>query len=1037
MVMFERLSGNQRWSVVLLGALLCGIVTGGATITQQQATEYHLLQFSVPFGLSLVVATFGGWLVRSDLSADQVSRIALWSLGGVIVVGSFALWEMVLHTLEGETVVEALHEPLLGMAEGAAVGSLIGYYDSRRIEQLQETQEAHEAISASVDGIAVLDEDERYTTVNQAHAEVYGYDDPDEFIGESWRMCYSDTELEQIEDEVFQVLGEAGDWRGELTGVRRNGETFPQEVSLSMMEDGGLVCVVRDISDQKRRTRELEAAQGRFQALTENAGFGVVTIDEDSTIRYANDALEDVLGYAPEDVVGEPLTTLMPDRFRDSHLSGIQRYLNEGDKTLDWEWLELPGQHSDGHEVPLGISFGETILEDGHLFTGILRDITAQVEQEEQIAALHDASRRLTEATTPDEVASVTVDIANDVLGEPFSTMLFYDEEDDQLNIAARADSTAAFLKKVDVGELSGISTGQLGMEIFRSGEMRVIDDYETVDNRAFPDLPLGTVVIVPVGGYGILALGGQSIEAVTETERHQIELLALNARAALERAEREQTLAEREQRLRTILENMPIILFAVSQDRKITLQVGKGLEQVNIEQNQMIGTPVEEVFPDSPAVLDAIERSLDGESVDITVDIWGRTYQVWYEPIWDAGEVTNAIGVAMDVTDRDKRERGIRALHDVTRDMMQETDTKTICQMAVDTAQNALGLPICTIWMQSDDQPRLDPVAWSNQAEELFGELPTFEPGGSLAWQAFADGTPRVFDDVRHEADRYNPDTEMRSELIVPIGDYGVLNSGSTDVGRFEETDVVLAQLLAANTRSALERAEREATLQRQTDEMEFFNSILRHDVLNGMTVIRGRAEFLTDDLEGQQLQDAETIVDWSNDIVTIIQRVRTVLETLTGTEDPHLEPTDLSGALRAEISRVQTTYPDVTFETVIPDGVTVQTNELLGEVLGNVITNAVDHNDRDGLRIVITVDDPTETDDHVTVRIADNGRGVPDDSKEAIFRREETGHAKSTGSGFGLFFVDSMVAKYGGDIRVVDTDTGGAEFVIELPTP
>ncbi|MFC6734372.1 sensor histidine kinase KdpD [Haladaptatus sp. DYSN1] len=114
------------------------------------------------------------------------------------------------------------------------------------------------------------------------------------------------------------------------------------------------------------------------------------------------------------------------------------------------------------------------------------------------------------------------------------------------------------------------------------------------------------------------------------------------------------------------------------------------------------------------------------------------------------------------------------------------------------------------------------------------------------------------------------------------------------------------------------------------------------------------------------------------------------------------------------------------------------VKANDLLGEVLGNVITNAVDHNDTDGLRVSLAVDEERDdTDEFVTVRIADNGCGVPDESKEAIFRRDETGHAKSTGSGFGLFFVDSMVAEYGGDIWVEDNDPHGAVFMIKLLTP
>jgi len=291
--------------------------------------------------------------------------------------------------------------------------------------------------------------------------------------------------------------------------------------------------------------------------------------------------------------------------------------------------------------------------------------------------------------------------------------------------------------------------------------------------------------------------------------------------------------------------------------------------------------------------------------------------------------------------------------------------------------------------------------------------------------------GRNHLVDDLQSEQDAYNPDSPVRSELIVPMGEYGVFNVGSSEPAAFTDNDVALAKLLGANAQVAFGRSERERLLERQTDRMEFFNSILRHDVLNAVTVIRARAEFLKEATDGDQRRDAETIMRWSDNVQEIVQRVRTVLETLTGEGDPQIEPVDLVAALQEQIDRVQATYPDVTFDVEAPESAPVLANEMLGDVLGNIVTNAVEHNDRRGLRISATVE---RSDDAVTVRIADNGMGVDDDRKEAILRRGETGHAKSVGSGFGLFFVDSMVSEYGGEIHIEDNDDGGATFVITL---
>ncbi|MFD1598794.1 PAS domain S-box protein [Halobellus rarus] len=219
---------------------------------------------------------------------------------------------------------------------------------------------------------------------------------------------------------------------------------------------------------------------------------------------------------------------------------------------------------------------------------------------------------------------------------------------------------------------------------------------------------------------------------------------------------------------------------------------------------------------------------------------------------------------------------------------------------------------------------------------------------------------------------------------------------------------------------------------LQRQRERMEFFNSILRHDVLNGMTVIKMRAELLADELDGDHAQYAQTIVDWCNTTTEVTKRVRRVVETLATPDEEHrLEPIDVSAILRRKVHELGNAYPEVTFETAVPDQVRVRADELLSDVLGNVLTNSLEHNDTDGLRIETAVETAADT---VQIRIADDGVGIEDDRKRSVFRRGETSHAKETGSGFGLFFVDVMIEKYGGEVRIEDSGAGGACFVVEL---
>lgn len=118
-------------------------------------------------------------------------------------------------------------------------------------------------------------------------------------------------------------------------------------------------------------------------AATEDA---IITIDTESRIHYATSGIEEILGYEPEALVGESLTKLMPDAAIESHMAGIDQYLETGEPTIDWSDVELVGQHRDGHNVPLSVSMAAVTVEDELFFTGIVRDISERNERETRLS---------------------------------------------------------------------------------------------------------------------------------------------------------------------------------------------------------------------------------------------------------------------------------------------------------------------------------------------------------------------------------------------------------------------------------------------------------------------------------------------------------------------------------------------------------------------------------------------------------------------------------------------------------------------------
>ncbi len=150
------------------------------------------------------------------------------------------------------------------------------------------------AIEASLDGVAIIDNGcHRY--VNSAYGSLFGYE-TDELVGQNWVKLYPPQELACLQQKVLQQLREHRQWRGESVGLRKDGSSFDQEITLFLLEDKTLICICRDISERKASEHALELTQ----FAVDNSAFSAFWIDEAGRLSAPNQAAIATLGYDAE-----------------------------------------------------------------------------------------------------------------------------------------------------------------------------------------------------------------------------------------------------------------------------------------------------------------------------------------------------------------------------------------------------------------------------------------------------------------------------------------------------------------------------------------------------------------------------------------------------------------------------------------------------------------------------------------------------------------------------------------------------------------
>ena len=231
-------------------------------------------------------------------------------------------------------------------------------------------------------------------------------------------------------------------------------------------------------------------------------------------------------------------------------------------------------------------------------------------------------------------------------------------------------------------------------------------------------------------------------------------------------------------------------------------------------------------------------------------------------------------------------------------------------------------------------------------------------------------------------------------------------------------------------DTRQRTARAEADQL----TRHLTVLNRVLRHDIRNNANVIQGNAELLTDGPgdPADPVERARIIKRQAADLVELGEYAKEIERLLHG-DDAEREVVDLTAHAETCCEQLSREYPDADIDASLPDDLPVLAHPLISSALLNLTENAIEHNDKPTPRVEI---ESTTTArggvEFATVRIADNGPGIPDGELVALERGYETDLEHT--SGLGLWLVNWIAIESGGEVWFEENDPTGTVACLRL---